>query len=59
MKIYLATWLFDKSLGESLTKKRARQRLLSYFFITADRTTKEELVQYIEQGFVNSKRKKK
>jgi hypothetical protein len=33
MKIYLATWLTDRSLGSSLTKKKAPRRLLSYYFL--------------------------
>ena len=31
MKIYLATWLFEKSQGEALTKKGYAHRLLSFF----------------------------
>lgn len=31
MKIYLATWLFEESHGQALTKKKKRHRLLSFF----------------------------
>jgi hypothetical protein len=34
MKIYLATWLEEKSQDEALTNKNVWNRLLSYFFIS-------------------------
>lgn len=33
MKIYTATWLLETSQGDSLTKKKKFERLLSYFHI--------------------------
>lgn len=30
MKVYLATWLRDYTNGKSLTRKKAKNRLLSY-----------------------------
>ena len=32
MKIYFATWLFDKTLAESMLKHKQESQLLSYFF---------------------------
>lgn len=31
MKIYLATWLLEKSQGDSLTKIEANKRLISFY----------------------------
>ena len=50
MKIYLAMWLTDRSLGRSLTKKRAPKRLASYFFLQDQGITKEMFNQYIFTG---------
>lgn len=47
MKVYLATWLFEVSQGQALTKKKKKERLLSYFH------TKEKaelLPHYIKKG---------
>jgi len=48
MKIYLATWLLEKSQGESLTKVNALIRLISYFH-TKEKTN-EEVHFYIKTG---------
>jgi len=48
MKIYLATWLLEKSQGESLTKKGSKNRLMSYFH-TKDKPI-TEFVTYIKTG---------
>jgi hypothetical protein len=48
MKIYLATWLFEKEQGRSLTKKRSINRLLSYFH-TKQKST-EEFIHYLKFG---------
>lgn len=56
----MATWLFDKTLGISLTKKRSNSRLLSYHFLKEQEISSVELKQYIETGRLNpvkSKRK--
>ena len=47
MKVYLVTHLIDKSQGESLTRKRAQKRLISFWYI---RDKKEELRNYIATG---------
>lgn len=47
MKVYLATWLLEKSQGESLTRKRAQKRLISFWYT---RDKKEELRNYIATG---------
>lgn len=57
MKIYLATWLFDKTLGVSLTRKKANNRLMSYHFIKEGKTTNEQLTQYCETGRLNPAKK--
>ena len=57
MKIYFAAWLFDKSLGQSLTKKRANVRLLSYYFIKEGKTTNEQLEKYVVTGRLNISKK--
>ena len=48
MKIYLATWMLEISQGRSLTKKRAVNRLLSYFH-TKEKTD-DEFQTYIKTG---------
>ena len=50
MKIYLATWLSDRSLGKSLTKRRASRRLLSFFFIRYQEISDELFNQYVDVG---------
>jgi hypothetical protein len=45
MKIYLATWMLEKSQGQTLTKLGKRERLLSYFHIISDQFKK-----YIKTG---------
>ena len=50
MKIYLATWIAEKSQGDSLTNKSARQRLLSYYLLITQNATKEILNRYIKTG---------
>jgi hypothetical protein len=50
MKIVFATWLVDKSLGDSLTKNSAANRLVSYHFIVEQKVTKKILKNYIKKG---------
>ncbi len=47
MKIYLATWLLEKSQGISLTKVGAFTRLISYYHT---KEKEKELHQYIKTG---------
>lgn len=47
MKVYLATWLFEKSQGKALTKRKAFYRLLSYFHT---REKKEDFIPYVKTG---------
>ena len=58
MKIYMAMWLTDRSLGESLTKKRASKRLVSFFFLREQGITKALLTQYYETGRCDPRKKK-
>ena len=47
MRIYLATWLLEKSQGDTLTKVNKRERLVSYYH-TVERA--HEFEQYIRTG---------
>jgi hypothetical protein len=53
MRIYFATWLFDKTLGESLTKKQAFSRLLSFHFIREQGLQNNHLRKYCRTGKFN------
>jgi hypothetical protein len=61
--IYFATWLADKSLGDSLTKKKGNNRLMSYHFLREQLTDKEgtfhaeKLEHYCRFGRVNLAKK--
>ena len=58
MKIYLSTWLTDRSLGDSLTKKRASNRLVSYFFIMEQKISKALIHKYYTTGRCDPRKKK-
>jgi hypothetical protein len=58
MKIYLATWLTDRSLGRSLTKKKNSRRLLSYFFVKDQGISNELFNQYVEIGRCDPRKNK-
>jgi hypothetical protein len=47
MKIYLATWLFESTQGNALTKAGKKERLISYYHTISK---KEELRQYVKTG---------
>jgi len=47
MKIYLATWLLEPAQGEALTKKKARERLISYFHTVAKA---DQFKKYVIKG---------
>jgi len=49
VKIYLATWLVEKSQGDSLTEVGKRERLLSYFHIFSS-GDEGKLMEYVELG---------
>ena len=49
MKIYLATWLEEISQDESLTKKGAWNRLLSYFFISKRDNKNQDFSDYMNR----------
>jgi len=46
MRIYLATWIMEHSQEESLCKKRAGCRLLSFFFCRDEST--DALSKYVQ-----------
>lgn len=58
MKIYFAMWLTDRSLGVSLTKKKAKRRLVSYFFLKQQNISEKLLNQYYETGRCDPRKKK-
>lgn len=58
MKIFLSTWLTDVSLGNSLTKKKARHRLISYYFLIEQKITTELLRKYILSGRADCRKNK-
>lgn len=57
MKVFFATWLFDKTLGDSLTKKKAKSRLASYHFIAQAKVTDDQMKKYVETGRFNPTKK--
>jgi len=56
MKIYFATWLYDRTLGNSLTRKRASTRLISYYFIKDQEITDDQLLKYIKTGRLDTRK---
>jgi hypothetical protein len=48
MNIYLATWILEKSQGETLTRVGHRNRLLSYFH--TKQKPESEFRKYIKTG---------
>jgi hypothetical protein len=59
MKIYLATWLSETSQGESLTRKKYKNRLLSFHFLQESEVTKKEFRTYARYGRVNLQKMRK
>ena len=58
MKIYMSAWLTDRSLGKSLTKKKANNRLLSYYFLLEQGISKTLLFQYCQTGRCDPRKRK-
>lgn len=58
MEIHFATWLFDRTLGKSLTKKGASNRLLSYYFLVDGGIKKKQLNEYVNTGELDSRKNK-
>jgi hypothetical protein len=58
MKIYLSTWLTDRSLGNSMTKKKGSRRLLSYFFLKEQKISQELFSNYITFGRCDPRQEK-
>ena len=59
MKIYFATWLFDKTLGQSLTKLNARSRLLSYHFLIEGQFSSKQVREFCQTGNLDPTKKKR
>jgi len=47
MRIYLATWLLEPGQGKSLTKQKAKERLISYFHTL---TKADQVKKYVRKG---------
>lgn len=58
MKVYFATWLVDWKQGETMTKKKAFKRLLSYFFLESQSISQEGFTEYIKTGSADIRKKK-
>lgn len=58
MKIYLSAWIVDRSQGGSLTKKHARNRLLSFYFLIEQKISSDLLKEYIMSGRCDPRLKK-
>ena len=54
----MATWLADRSLGRSLTKNKARKRLLSFHFLREQKITSDQLRKYVTFGRVDTRKSK-
>ena len=59
MEIHFATWLFDRHLGNALTKVGADNRLLSYFFLNQGGVSQKQLKVYIKTGKFDPRKIKK
>ena len=57
MVIFFATWLTDKSLGDSLTKKKASKRLVSFHFLKEQKVTSKHIKKYCTTGICNLAKK--
>jgi len=47
MRIFLATWLLEPQQGRSLTKRKAKERLVSYFHTVAKA---DQFKKYVIKG---------
>jgi len=56
MKIYFATWLYDKTLGRSLKKYKAGNQLISFYFLREQGVTDNQLIRYCKTGNHEKKR---
>jgi len=59
MNIIFATWLYDRSLGKSLTKLQERDRLVSYYFLQDQGILDWHLEKYIFTGRFDPTKKDK
>lgn len=58
MQIHFATWLFDRHLGNALTKCNGKHRLLSYYFLVQGEVTEKDLKKYIYTGVLDTRKSK-
>ena len=63
MRIYLATWLRDYTNGKSLTRKKAKNRLLSYHLyqeeVEKSGYPETALKEYVKTGKFESRKNKR
>ncbi len=58
MRIYFATWLMEKAQGDSLTKRKANTRLLSYHFIREQGINLDQFSLYMVSGRLDARKRK-
>jgi hypothetical protein len=58
MRVYFASWLYDITLGRSLTLKGGTNRLLSFYFLNEMGVTKEQLEKYCRTGRLDIRKKR-
>ena len=58
MKVFFATWLTDRSLGTSLSKKKGSSRLLSFHFLREQEITSSLLSEYSKTGECDPRKNK-
>ena len=56
MRVYLAAWLFDITLGQSLTAKGAKRRLLSFYFVREQGVLSSQLRRYVRTGRLDTRK---
>lgn len=58
MKIYFVSWITDNKVAPILTKRKANNRLLSYYFLLLQLKkgyAKQQLQEYVQTGKIQIK----
>ena len=55
MKIYFATWM-DNGFARMLNATKAKNRLISFYFLKAQKATSEQLTEYVTKGTLKRKK---
>lgn len=53
MKVYFATCWMNRNFDEILTNKKAKNRLISFFFIRQQKNNTKLLKEYITKGITS------